>query len=484
MKFNTVNGKIEKYDKSQGLQGTEFKYNSQCQLRDGRMMFGGVNGLTVFYPDSIRSSPVIPGVIFTDFKIFNESVIPGEKGSPLKKHINFSGYVRLNHKQSVFTIEFASIDYNSPGKNLYRYKLEGFDNKWIEAGNRNFVTYTNLDAGSYTFLLQGSNSDGVWNETPRKLTIRISPPWYKTMVAIVLFILTLAYLVYAYVKGREKQAIHDKIVLQQKIDEARAQLEGKANELDRQKEELRQRDEDEKDMRFFTEGVAKMSDIISKKRRNLEDLATSLVAELVRFVDASAGDIFVADDSDPGKIVLRAAGEFSFSTKTERKYLFEAGEGYIGTCYMEKKVVVIDNLPDNYVILRSGLGEVSLHHAVIVPVIQDTDCVGVIEIASFEKLPENKIKFIEKIAESLASVITIIKANERTNEMLEQNNIQSEELKAQEEEMRQNIEELKATQEISQKREKELTDELSAYTRQLKELQEEIKQHKPTGRAG
>ncbi len=128
---------------------------------------------------------------------------------------------------------------------------------------------------------------------------------------------------------------------------------------------------------------------------------------------------------------------------------------------------MIDNLPDDYVILRSGLGEISLHHVVLVPLIQDNVCVGVIEIASIGKMEEHKIRFIEKIAESLASVVTIIKANEKSNMMLEQNNIQAEELHAQEEEMRQNLEELMATQETSQKHTRELEEELQVKTSEL-----------------
>ncbi len=475
MKFNPKTFAIDKYDKSQGLQGTEFKYNSQCQLTDGRMMFGGVNGLTVFNPDSIRQSQVVASVVFTDFRIFNESVVPGAKGSPLKNHINFTDHIRLRYNQSVFTLVFASIDNNSPLKNLFRYKLEGFDAKWVEAGNRNFVTYTNLDPGKYTFLLQGSNSDGVWNETPRKISIRIRPPWYKTIVAISLFILILGYLIYRYIKERELRAIHDKKVLQQKIDEAQAQLNNKVSQLEKQQEELRRRDEAEKNTRFLMEGVAKMSDIIAKKRRNLEDLATGFIAELVRYTGASAGDIFIADDSDPAQVTLMATGEFSFSTRQERKFVINSGEGYVGTCYKEKKTLMIDNLPDDYVILRSGLGEISLHHVVLVPLIQDNVCVGVIEIASIDKMEEHRIQFIEKIAESLASVVTIIKANEKSNMMLEQNNIQAEELHAQEEEMRQNLEELMATQETSQKHTRELEEELQVKTSELNALQEEFK---------
>jgi hypothetical protein len=353
--------------------------------------------------------------------------------------------------------------------------MDGFDNDWIEAGNRNFVTYTNLDPGKYTFLLQGSNSDGVWNETPRKISIRIRPPWYRTLVAITLFILILGYLVYTYIKEREIRAIRDKKLLQQKIDEARAELNNKVSELEKQQEELRRRDEAEKDTRFLMEGVARMSDIIAKKRRNLEDLATGFIAELVRYVDASAGDVFIADDSDPAQVTLMATGEFSYSTRQDRKFTISSGEGYIGTCYKEMKTLIIDNLPDDYVILRSGLGEISLHHLVLVPLIQDNICVGVIEVASIGKLEDYRIRFIEKIAESLASVVTIIKANEKSNMMLEQNNVQAEELHAQEEEMRQNLEELMATQETSQKHAKELENELHLRTGELNALQEELK---------
>jgi ligand-binding sensor domain-containing protein len=474
MKFNTKTGEVEIFDKSQGIQGSEFKFNSQIVLRDGRMMFGGVNGLTVFHPDSIKNSTIIPKVAFTDFKIFDKSVIPGIKGSPLSKSINFTSFIKLNHKQSVFTIEFASLDYNAPAKNRYMYKLEGFDDNWNNAGNRRSVTYTNLDAGKYTFLIKGSNSDGVWNNVARKIVLRIRPPWYMTKFAIVIFLLAIILLIVYYIKQREKQSVHDKLILEQKIQEAQAELKGKAHKLEEQQEEIRRRDEAEKDIRFFSDGIALLSDIIAKKRRDLEDLATAIISELVRYINAKAGGIFVMDDSDPQHIVLRAAGEFCLSSDKGINQMFEVGEGNIGTCYVEKQTLKMDNIPDGYVVLRSGLGSISLHHAIYVPIIQDKSCVGVIEIASTGKLPDHKVTFVEKIAESLASIIMITKANEKTNNMLEQNNAQAEELRAQEEEMRQNLEELMATQEESQRKEKEILAELVSKTTMVKKLQEEL----------
>jgi ligand-binding sensor domain-containing protein len=478
MKFNPKTAGVETFDKSQGIQGNEFKFNSQVILSDGRMMFGGANGLTVFHPDSVRNSAIKPGVIFTDLKILNTPVLPGVKGSPLKQHINFTSFIRLNHKQSVFTIEFASLDYSSPEKNQYMYKMEGFDENWVYAGNRNFVTYTNLNAGKYTFLLKGSNSDGVWNDEIRKLSIRIKPPWYKTKLAILLFLLAVVMFIIYYIKEREKQSVQDKVILEQKIKEAQDELKGKAQKLEEHQEEIRRRDEEENEIRFFTNGIASLSEIIAKKRRNLEELSTSVISELVRYIGASAGGIFVMDDSDPQLIELRAAGEFCYSSDKNVNFTFKVGEGNVGTCFKEKHTITLENIPDGYIVLRSGLGGISLHHAIYVPIIQDKDCVGVMEIASIEKLPDSKVNFVEKIAESLASIITIIKANEKTSQMLEQNNAQAEELRAQEEEMRQNLEELQATQEESQRREKQLLVDLAAQAEMINKLQAELAKYK------
>jgi ligand-binding sensor domain-containing protein len=478
MKFSPSTGAVEVFDKSQGIQGNEFKYNAQFMLDDGRMLFGGVNGITLFHPDSIKVSPIKPDVVFTDFKVLNTSAIPGAKGSPLKAHINYTSYIKLHHKQSVFTIEFASLDYNSPSKNKFMYKLEGFDENWIQAGNRRFVTYTNLDPGKYTFLLKGSNSDGVWIDTPRQLIIRVRPAWYVTKLSIALYIIAMVLGIIWFIRRREKQTIQDKIILEQKIEEAQAELKSKTRKVEEHEEEIKRRNEEESDIRFQTEGVAKLSEIIARKRRNLEELSGAIISELIRYINASAGGIFVLDDSDPQVPVLRATGEFCLSSEKNIHFSFEPGEGNVGACFVDKQTLEFDNLPDGFIVMKSGLGSISLHYAVFVPIMLDSECVGVIEIASTEKLSELKIKLIEKAAESLASIITIIKANEKASHMLEQNNVQAEELKAQEEEMRQNMEELMATQEETQRREKGLLEQMERKEAQIKELEKALAKSK------
>jgi PAS domain S-box-containing protein len=447
MKFNPETGSVIVFDKSQGLQGNEFKFNSQWKLSNGKMIFGGVSGMTIFNPDSIKFNTNIPSVVFTGLNIMNTPVKIGEKGSPLKKSLDATTFLKLRNKHRVFTLEFASLDYTTPQKNQYKYMLEGFDKDWVLAGNNNFATYTNLDPGRYVFHLKGSNSDGVWNDTERILRIRVYPPWYRTKLFILILLSSIIYFVYWYIKQREIQSEHDKRILNQKIEEGKAELQQKIEEIENQKNEIKTRDENQLEIRYQIEGIAKFSDIIAKKRKDIEDLSTGLISEMVAYVGANAGVVYTTNESDPENIYLQASGEFCFDSDAEKRYEFAIGEGYVGTCYEQQKTVTNNNLAEGYIVLRSGLGTISLNFDILVPIMHEKVCLGVIEIASLNRLDDYKIIFIEKIAENFASVLAITKANERTKEMLEQNRIQSEELQAQEEELRQNLEEMQATQE-------------------------------------
>jgi signal transduction histidine kinase/DNA-binding response OmpR family regulator len=149
------------------------------------MYFGGVNGFNVFWPDSIQNNPYSPPIVFTDFKLKNKEVIIGDQNSPLEKHINATEKITLGPDQSVFTIEFAALNYTSPDKNRYAYKMDGFDSDWNFVGDQRAATYTNLDAGEYVFKVKASNNDGVWNEEFSSIEIKILPPWWRTAWAYI-----------------------------------------------------------------------------------------------------------------------------------------------------------------------------------------------------------------------------------------------------------------------------------------------------------
>lgn len=179
-KFDLRTITFHNYNVFDGLQSDEFNQNAYFQSSSGEMFFGGVNGLNAFYPDQVTSDPYRPPVILTDLQLFNRSVSVSEK-SVLTKPIWDTEQVTLNYDQDVFSIAFAALSYAAPAENLYRYKLEGFDEDWNNVdAKRRFAMYTNISPGEYTFRVQGSNKDGVWNEEGVAIKIIITPPWWDT----------------------------------------------------------------------------------------------------------------------------------------------------------------------------------------------------------------------------------------------------------------------------------------------------------------
>ena len=179
-RFDPQTGRFRNYDTSDGLQSNDFSAGCFQDSEGGEMLFGGYNGITTFFPENIRDNTYVPPTVLTSFKIFNRPVPVGAK-SVLKKAIPYVESLTLSHRDSVFSFEFAALSYANPHKNRYRYRLEGLEPGWNEVGSRQrLATYTNLDPGKYVFHVQGSNSDGVWNEEGVSLPILVTPPWWGT----------------------------------------------------------------------------------------------------------------------------------------------------------------------------------------------------------------------------------------------------------------------------------------------------------------
>jgi ligand-binding sensor domain-containing protein/signal transduction histidine kinase len=195
-RFDPTLETFRNYDVTDGLQSDEFS-DGCYQSPDGEIFFGGSNGFNAFYPDQVRDNPYVPPMAITSFKVFNKTVPIGEV---LKQSIPYVDSLILPYRDNVFSFEFAALSYANSHRNRYRYRLENFDATWTEVGSKQrLATYTNLDPGRYVFRVQGSNSDGVWNEAGAALSILITPPWYRTTafraacVALVLALLGAAY---------------------------------------------------------------------------------------------------------------------------------------------------------------------------------------------------------------------------------------------------------------------------------------------------
>ena len=197
--YDAYSSKFTNYKKANGLLSYEFNLGACCLGSDGRMYFGGINGVNAFFPDSISLNPYIPPVVITGFQLFNTTVRPGPE-SILSKDITFTSEIELSYLQDVVSFEFASLCYNIPDLNQYAYRLEGFDEDWSYIGHRRFVTFTNLPAGSYTFKVKGSNHEGIWNETGTSLNLTVFPPPWNTWWAYTIYLLAFIAAIFWYVR--------------------------------------------------------------------------------------------------------------------------------------------------------------------------------------------------------------------------------------------------------------------------------------------
>lgn len=204
-RFNPLNNTFRNYDERDGYQGNEFNQGAYLKLRSGELAFGGLNGLNIFQPENICDNEHVPEIVLTGFQIFNKDAgIPGDN-TPLKETIYITEEINLTYRESVFSFEFSALDFTMPEKNMYAFKMDGFDKDWNFSGWRRFATYTNLDPGKYVFRVIGSNNDGVWNKKGRSVKINISPPFWKTVWFKGLSALTLAGIAGGYYKSKINQ---------------------------------------------------------------------------------------------------------------------------------------------------------------------------------------------------------------------------------------------------------------------------------------
>lgn len=194
------------FNKSLGLQDDEFNTGAFAKLRDGKLAFGGVNGINVFNPKEVLKSGFSPNVYITSILVGNKEVVPNDKTNILSNSIEYTKSISLHHEQDILTLEFSALDFTDPSKNIYRYQLKGIDETWVESGQRRTATYLHLPAGKYTFKVQGSNSQGVWSDQVVSLDIHVKPPWWLTWWSYLLYFLIVVYIIRTYLKFRVNKA--------------------------------------------------------------------------------------------------------------------------------------------------------------------------------------------------------------------------------------------------------------------------------------
>ena len=192
-RFNPTTKKFKNFTMEDGLQSNEFNSNAALRSSTGDFYFGGINGFNVFRPESFKADTIPPSLVINSFKVFNQSYPVQEK-------------TLLEYYQNYVSFQFAAIEFSSPEKIRYAYKLEGSDRDWVDAADRRYADYTNLGPGNYTFHVRATNADGYVSEG-KSIQIIINPPFWKTWWFMLGSVVICASIIYSIHRYRLSQSL-------------------------------------------------------------------------------------------------------------------------------------------------------------------------------------------------------------------------------------------------------------------------------------
>lgn len=197
--FKRSEGRFIAYGPYEGAQNYEFNANSSYQSSDGTIALGGISGLNVFNPKEVTAQSDAPNVLIQQLILSDKTLSYEQDGSAISQQFSFP------YEYNSIGFDYVAFNYRNTDQNSYAYQLEGYDRDRIAAGDRQFVNYTNLKEGEYTFRVFASNHQGMWNDTGALVSFTILPPWYRTWLAYISYVLFFGVSVFVYNRFRVKQ---------------------------------------------------------------------------------------------------------------------------------------------------------------------------------------------------------------------------------------------------------------------------------------
>jgi ligand-binding sensor domain-containing protein/signal transduction histidine kinase len=388
-RFDPEKGTFRNFDAGDGLQSNEFNQGAFAKGRDGELFFGGIEGLTVFSPSKINDSPYVPQVALTSLTQDDNPIVTGSS-------VETTQDVILKWPQNSLEFEFAALSYNQPSKNQYAYMLEGFDSNWHIIGTKRDGRYTNLPGGDYTLLLKASNSDGIWNENPVRINVKIIPPvWQTLFFRIMLGVIALALVAGGY-RLRTKSIQERNRQLERVVRERTSALEERSQEIQALYEA------DERILRNVS----------------LNQVFQTLVDVAVDMLHADRSVVFAWDEKQT-KVVPRVS--HGFSPETLKVMEFAKGDGIVGEVLGTGKPAIVRQIEPNTFRpeIREAILAEGIRSFVHLPIVVDHKVVGVFNVG-FTKpnlIGDNTTRLFSALTHRAAISIANMELFEQTKDL-------------------------------------------------------------------
>jgi len=216
--YNFNDNTFKNFDWNDGLQNNEFTDGAVFKSPvSHKLYFGGIDGVDIVNPDKLDTSFFFPKLAFTEFQVHNVIINPGDNTNLLSKHINATESLRLNYNQNFITFHFTTLDYWNKQRCIYAYYLENYDKEWIYINKQSFVNLVNVPPGKYKLHIKYTNENGSWNSEIRTVSIIITPPFWATKFAFVVYVLMFILVQAGWINAIRKRTKRKKIIAIEKI---------------------------------------------------------------------------------------------------------------------------------------------------------------------------------------------------------------------------------------------------------------------------
>lgn len=306
--FDPILETFKNFDVSDGIQSNEFNVGAHLLDSKGEMFFGGINGLTSFFPEDIEDSTYLPPVVLTSLR----------QGGEETSNIEGLQEIVLTWGKNNLEFSFVALNYSHPEKSVYAYKLDGFDEDWNVIGSSRNGRYTNLPGGTYTLRLKATNSDGIWNEDAYSITVRVVPPFWETWW----FIGIITLVIMAGVISGYRLRIRS--------------IEARSRELE---DQVKVRTEEIELRRIELEALYQADEVIDQNL-SLESRLKALVDVSIDILHADKSAIFIWDEAREKYVIKISRG---FSAEAVQELAFGKDEGVIGEAVKTSTMVVVQD---------------------------------------------------------------------------------------------------------------------------------------------